>query len=186
MSYKRRTLSPDSPFAVVSALMMFMSAALLTVFYAWYSFVPQLIAGKAWLEMSLLYALPVTGCIVMAMMLISRKTNLMPTIIPVLMGTVYFAFRAVFTMTTGQCIFCCVVYAAFASTYILTVSGIINTRMIMLGLSGAIFIYHVFIKTKFFTAVSGSADILPEISMILILMSLITETWGMRRGRLYR
>ena len=109
----------------------------------------------------------------------------MPTIIPMMMGTVYFALRSAFTMSVRNCVFCCVFYAAFASTYILTVSGVLNTRLVMLGLSGAFFVYIVFFKTRFFTALGGVSEVLPELSLLLVILSLFFETWEMRRGRLY-
>ncbi len=185
MSYNRRTLSPDSPFAVISALLMFLSAAVLTVCYAWYSFAAVRIPGAPVIELAVLYILPVSCCIIFAIMLVTRKNNLMPTILPMMMGVVFFALKAAFTLGTLHCVLCCVLYAAYASVYILTVSGIMSTRSLLLLLSGLPFLYHLFVEDLFLTDFPTFADFLPELSVLLIMLGLFVETVGMRRGRVY-
>ena len=185
MSYNRRTLSPDSPFAVVSAVLMFLSAALLTVFYAWNSFAATRIPGAPILEIAALYLLPVSCCILMAVMLVTRKNNLLPTILPMMLGVVFFALKAAFTLSTAHCVLCCILYASFAAVYILTVTGIMNSRLPLLLLSAVPFLYHLFVEDIFISRFPTFADFLPELSILLIMLSLFVMTVGMRRGRVY-
>lgn len=178
MSYNRRTLSPDSPYAIIAALCMFFSAAISTVWYAWYSFdfgIERIIVG---------YMLPVAACVTMAVMLLSRKNNLMPTIIPMLMGVIYFALSSV-ALELWQCVLCCVIYAAFACVYILTVSGFLNSRLPLMLMSGLPVFFRLFIVDVFIKDFDGFLSFMPEIALLLIPISLFVETRGMRRGRLY-
>ena len=178
MSYNRRTLSPDSPYAIVAALLMFFSAALSTVRFAWYSF------EFDWTEITVGFILPVTACVIMAVMLLSRKNNLMPTIIPMLIGVIYFALKSV-SLDLWKCVLSCVLYAVFAVVYILTVSGYLNSRTPLMVLSAAPLLFRVFVLDIFVYDFSGILSFLPELSVIFILLAIIVETRGMRRGRLY-
>ncbi|MCQ2427306.1 MAG: hypothetical protein MJ137_02735 [Clostridia bacterium] len=178
MSYNRRTLSPDSPYAIIAALLMFFSAALSTVSYAWYSF------AFDWKEIAVGYVLPVTACVIMAIMLLSRKNNLMPTIIPMLIGVVYFALRSV-NLEVWQCVLSCVLYASFAIIYILTVSGFLDSRTPLMVISGAPLLFRIFVVDIFVNDYSDFLSFLPELSVLFILAAIVIETRGMRRGRLY-
>lgn len=189
MSYNRRTLSPDSPFAILAAALMFLSAATLTVFYAWNSFSAVWLADARWLEILSLYILPVAGSIIMALMLVTRKNNLMPTILPLIMVAVFCALKSAFSLNPVGCALNCVMYALFASVYILTVSGVLNTRFTLIGLAGVMavltFVSQLFAKDAALTIENGFISGMPDIATLLIIASLIVETIGMRRGRLY-
>ena len=190
MSYNRRTLSPDSPYAILAAALMFLSAAILTVFYACNSFSAIWLPGVQWLEIVSLYLLPVSGSIIMAMMLVTRKNNLMPTIYPIVMVAVFCALKSAFSLNPIGCIINCVMYTLFASVYILTVSGVLNTRFVLIGL--AVVMALLTMSSQAFALDISSViqnnkiiSSLPDVSTILILVALIVETIGMRRGRLY-
>jgi len=178
MSYNRRTLSPDSPYAIIAAILMFFSAALSTVNYAWYSF------DFDWREITVGFVLPVLACVIMAVMLLSRKNNLMPTIIPMLIGVVYFALKSV-RLALWECVLCCVLYASFAIVYILTVSGFLDSRTPLMIMSGVPLLFHVFVLDIFVYDFSGFLSFMPELAVLFILLALVIETRGMRRGRLY-
>lgn len=186
MSYNRRTLSPDSPYALFAAILMFASAAIRSAFYIITGFP----VASPW-TLFVHYLLPVACCAIMGIMLLSRKNSLIPTIIPMLLGVAFFALKTldfpdnwIFSKTV-HCVFCCILYAVFGLVYILTVTGVLNTRAVMMLLCGLPLIFHIFVEDIFISPPSGIVEFLPELSVILIMLSLLIVTFGMRRGRLY-
>ena len=186
MSYNRRTLAPDSPCALLAALFMFASAAIRTAFYIINGFP----LSDPW-QMCVHYLLPVLCCAIMGIMLLSRKTSLIPTIAPIMLGVAFFALKTfdfaddwIFSKTV-HCVFCCILYAVFGLVYALTVTGVLNTRLILMLLCGLPLLFHVFVEDIFITPPTDFVDFLPELSVLLIMLSIFVEAWGMRRGRIY-
>ena len=79
MSYDRRTLASDSPWAIVASLLMIFAAVMIL------AIIPSRLQGAdEWgLAVSLLPLLPSAACICTAVMLVSRKNSLIPTAVPV-------------------------------------------------------------------------------------------------------
>lgn len=186
MSYNRRSLAPDSPFALAAAMLLLVSGAVRIAYYIITGF-PM---GSLW-DMIVYVFLPVACCVVMAIMLLSRKNSLMPTIVPMLFGAAFFALKSfdfaddwIFGKTVHT-VFCICLYAVFALIYILTVSGVLNTRAVLMLVCGLPLLFHVFVEDIFVTPPADFISFLPELSVILIMAGLFAEAWGMRRGRLY-
>ena len=178
MSYNRRTLSHDSPFAYAAALLLFASAIIRGIFFIladveldiWYLFVHL--------------ALPVFCCAVMGIMLMSRKNSLVPTVWPMLFGVLFFMLKAL-DFELWHCVFCLSLYAAFALVYILTVHGVLGSRIPLMLMCAVPFLYHVFVEDIFLDPPAGFVEFLPELSVLLIMLAVFIEAWAMRRGRLY-
>ena len=176
MSYNRRTLSPDSPFAILAALLFFSAAAVRTVGFI-LSYSGEFLIFDLIIEL----LVPALCCVIFGAMLLSRKKSLIPTVFPIVGGSLYIIFRAV-GLELWQTVAVVAIYAVFTIVYILTVTGILNTRrVLMLFCVGA----------SVLCVVHGSSltlsknSVLGILSIIFVLAAVFFESVGMRRGRQY-
>ena len=176
MSYNRRTLSPDSPFAILAALLFFAAAAVRTV-----GFILSYSGEFLLFDLVLELIVPALCCVIFGAMLLSRKKSLIPTVFPIVGGSLYIIFRAV-GLEFWQTVAVVAIYAVFTLVYILTVTGILNTRrVLMLFCVGA----------SVLCVVHGSSltlsknSVLGILSIIFVLAAVFFESVGMRRGRQY-
>lgn len=172
MSYNRRTLSPDSPYAIVAALLFFAAAAIRTV-----GFIFTYSGSLLVLDLIVELCVPVLSCVIFGAMLLSRKKSLIPTVIPLMGGSVYILFRA-FGLEFGSALALTALYALFGLVYLLTVTGIMSTRRVLMG--GCIFVGVICILMGF-----KGANAFGIVALVLTLAGIFCESMGMRRGRLY-
>ena len=175
MSNKRRTLSPDSPCAVLAAVLLFLSAGLLLVHLAW-TFRDTTLQRALFIDL-----LPGACCVLLGTAFLSRKNSLVPTIVPLLLGLVVFALRPM-GLPRWQNILVCVLSGIFALIYILTVTGVLSSRHWLLSFCAVPFLFHFFSDLGHFR---GFGAFLPELAALLPMAALFFVGWGMRRGRLY-
>lgn len=178
MSYDRRTLASDSPFAIGAAFLMILAAVLLL------AVMPQRLADTevGW-AITLLPLLPSAACICTAVMLVSRKNSLIPTALPV--GTVcLYAAAHSFGDSLWVSLVCCLIGTALAALYLLCVAGTLTSRAPLLALSTAAAVWTLLILPG---SVGDAAlgGILAGIAPMLIYAALFLVGCGMRRGRLY-
>jgi len=178
MSYNRRTLAPDSPYAAAAALLIIMSVG---VRFA--SFAVSFSDLDFW-KIVVDYVLPVAFCIIMTWVLLSRRNNLMPMIAPLIL---YFASAALGTvgLEPAQCAVCAAVYAIVPAVYALTVAGILDSRALLVLSCVGVLIFNLILKSALLTPVADFAAFLPDLSIVLVTVSVLIEAKGMRRGRLY-
>ena len=176
MSYNRRTLSPDSPFAILAALLFFAAAAVRTV-----GFILSYSGEFLLFDLVIELLVPAVCCVIFGAMLLSRKKSLIPTVFPIVGGSLYIIFRAV-GLELWQTVTLVSIYAVFTVVYILTVTGILNTRrVLMLFCVGA----------SVLCVIHGSSltpsrnSVLGILSIIFVLAAVFFESVGMRRGRQY-
>lgn len=178
MSYDRRTLASDSPFAVGAALLMVLAAVLLL------AVMPQRLANvEAGWAITLLPLLPSAACICTAVMLVSRKNSLIPTALPV--GTVcLYAAAHSLGDSFWVSLVCCLIGTALAALYLLCVAGALSSRAPLLAVSTAAAVWTLLILPH---SIGGAAvgGILAGIAPMLIYAALFLVGCGMRRGRLY-
>ena len=174
MSYNRRTLSPDSPFAIVAALLFFAAAAVRTV-----GFVLSYSGEFLFFDLLLELLVPALCCVIFGAMLITRKKSLIPTVFPIVGGSLYIIFRAV-GLELWQAVTVTLLYALFAIIYILTVTGILNTRRVLM-----FFCIGIAILCLISSKVGESESHAGVLSIVFILIAVFFEAIGMRRGRLY-
>jgi len=176
MSYNRRTLSPDSPFAILAALLFFAAAAVRTV-----GFILSYSGEFLLFDLVLELIVPALCCVIFGAMLLSRKKSLIPTVFPIVGGSLYIIFRAV-GLELWQTVTVVAIYAVFTIVYILTVTGILNTRrVLMLFCVGA----SVLCVVHGSSAINGANSVLGILSIIFVLAAVFFESVGMRRGRQY-
>ena len=176
MSYNRRTLSPDSPFAIAAALLFFAAAAIRTVGFI-LSYSGELLVFDLVIELFV----PAFCCVVFGMMLLSRKKSLIPTVFPLVGGSLYIIIRAL-GLELWQTVAISAIYTLFALVYILTVTGILNTRRVLMFCCIAVAAICVAFGAK---AAEGAQSLLGVFSLVLILAAIFFESVGMRRGRQY-
>ncbi len=178
MSYNRRTLSHDSPFAYTAALLLFASAIIRGLYFLISDVSPSLSVFFVHL------VIPVGSCVAMGITLMSRKNSLVPTVWPMLFGVLFFMLKAL-DFELWHCVFCISLYAAFALVYILTVHGVLGSRIPLMLMCALPFLFHVFVQDIFLSPPAGFIDFLPELSVLFIMVAIFIEAWAMRRGRLY-
>ena len=176
MSYNRRTLSPDSPFAIAAALLFFAAAAVWTV-----GFVLSYSGDFLFVDLLLELLVPAVCCVIFGAMLITRKKSLIPTVFPLVGGSLYIIFRAI-GLELWQTVTVTLLYALFAIIYILTVTGILNTRRVLMFFCIGISVLCLVANRVGAEAKESGTGV---ISIIFILVAVFFESVGMRRGRLY-
>lgn len=176
MSYNRRTLSPDSPFAILAALLFFAAAAMRTV-----GFILSYSGEFLLFDLVIDLLVPAVCCVIFGAMLLSRKKSLIPTVFPIVGGSLYIIFRAV-GLELWQTVTVVAIYAIFTLVYILTVTGILNTRRVLMFFCIAISALCLFAGGA---RASESNSLLGVISIVLVLVAVFFESVGMRRGRQY-
>ena len=176
MSYNRRTLSPDSPFAIAAALLFFAAAAIRTVGFI-LSYSGELLVYDLVIELFM----PAFCCGVFGAMLLSRKKSLIPTVFPLVGGSLYIIIRAL-GLELWQTVAVSALYGLFALVYILTVTGILNTRRVLMFFCIGGAAVCVFFAAR---AAEATNSVLGLFSLVLILVAIFFESVGMRRGRLY-
>ena len=112
-------------------------------------------------------------------MLITRKKSLIPTVFPIVGGSLYIIFRAV-GLELWQAVTVTILYAVFAIVYILTVTGILNTRRVLM-----FFCIGVALLCLIANRVGESGSLTGVLSVVFVLVAVFFEAIGMRRGRLY-
>lgn len=176
MSYNRRTLSPDSPFAIVAALLFFAAAALRTV-----GFILSYSGEFLLFDLVIELLVPALCCVIFGAMLLSRKKSLIPTVFPIVGGSLYIIFRVI-GLELWQTITVTALYAVFFIIYVLTVTGILNTRRVLMFFCIAGSVLCLFAGK---IGETSRNSILGVISIFLILIAIFFESVGMRRGRQY-
>ncbi len=174
MSYNRRTLSPDSPCAIAAALLFFAAAALRTVGFI-------LSYGGTLLVFDLIVELfvPAICCVIFGGMLLSRKKSLIPTVFPLIGGSVFIISRAL-GLELWQTVAVTALYAVFALIYILTVTGIMGTRRVLMIFCIAASALCIFAGMR-----GNGEHPIGTVTLILIFAAIFCESIGMRRGRQY-
>lgn len=174
MSYNRRTLSPDSPFAIAAALLFFAAAAVRTVGFV-LSYSGEFLLFDLFIEL----LVPALCCVVFGAMLITRKKSLIPTVFPIVGGSLYIIFRVV-GLELWQAVTVTVLYALFTIVYILTVTGILNTRRVLM-----FFCIGIAILCLIANGFGDGESKAGVASIVFVLAAVFFEAIGMRRGRLY-
>lgn len=178
MSYDRRTLASDSPWAVGAALLMILAAIMML------AVLPQRLADEsAGIGMTLLPLLPSAACICTAVMLVSRKNSLIPTALPVGTVCLYAAAHSLGGALWASLI-CCLIGTALAALYLLAVAGTLSTRTPLLAVCTAAAVWTLVTLPRFYGGAS-MGTVLAGLAPALIYAALFLVGCGMRRGRLY-
>lgn len=178
MSYDRRTLASDSPWAVGASLLMILAAIMMLAVLP-----GRLSDGSVGITAALLPLLPSAACICTAVMLVSRKNSLIPTALPVGAVCLYAAAHS-FGGALWATLVCCLMSAALAALYLLAVAGTLSSRTPLLAVCTAAAVWTLITLPRFYGGGSPGA-ILAGLAPAVIYAALFLVGCGMRRGRLY-
>lgn len=174
MSYDRRTLASDSPFAVGAAFLLTVAAVMML------AILPQRLRDGSMAALMLLPLLPSAACICTAVMLVSRKNSLVPTTLPVSAVCLY-AVASSIGDSAFVCVVCFMISAALAALYLLSVAGTLSSRAPLLAVCSAAAVWSLITALR----ASGTGALLAGLAPALAAAAIFLVGCGMRRGRLY-
>ena len=163
---------------ILSAVMMGLSASLRV---AW-ACGADLSAYRFWTQA----VLPVAACL-MAIPIIFRdgRERLFRTAIPVWLGCVFFALKALTFPSLLHTLLCLGLYALVAILYTATVTGRIPTQRLLLPLFGLPLLYHIFVEDVGLTMMGRRTwmpgEVLAELSVLAIMLGLFTLSAAMKK-----
>ena len=129
--------------------------------------------------------LPAASCILVVIFIAFCGERIKLTVIPVVMGVVFFMIKAFDFKTVTQKTFCITLYAAIAVIYSLVLYGVIRTKRVLYFLFGLPFLAHVFIEDMvnyvFASPRPPFIQWLPELSVLLIMAGLFFLSFALER-----
>ncbi|MEA5038705.1 MAG: hypothetical protein VB086_02585 [Clostridiaceae bacterium] len=167
-------VNPDHPLIWISCILMLMSAAVRILYFRNR---PEP-ANRPTLAIHIL--LPLSCNFLFALLLpLYGKTALWTTAIPVVLGCLFFSLKSK-TFSRKHKLLCRLLYLAVAALYTCTVTGLIPTARLLILLFGLPLLYHLFVEDLSIFRLSDPPlslqDWLPEISVILIMASLLSAS----------
>ncbi len=107
------------------------------------------------------------------------------TVIPVVMGVVFFAVKAFTFETLTHTMLCLILYSGVLVLYSLTIFEIIPTKHLLYPLFGLPLLYHIFVEDmKLYILADPPPPLfewLPECSVLSIMAALLALSVGMKR-----
>lgn len=127
--------------------------------------------------------LPITSCL-MAVPIIFRdgKTRLFRTAVPVWLGCIFFALKALTFPSLLHTVLCLCLYALVAVLYTATVTGRVPTQRLLLPLFGLPLLYHIFVEDMGRDWTVG--EFLAELSVLLIMAGLFCLSLAMKKKKI--
>ena len=137
-------------------------------------------------ECIMMLVLPVCCCVLMALcVLLLGKKGFFLSIIPVLLGVVFFAYKALYFDNWVQTVLCILLYLVIAVVYTATVFGWIHTKWLLPPLFGLPFLYHLImvdIPALGNTAVPVTlADGMKEMSILGIMLAMFCVSMALKK-----
>lgn len=160
---------------VVSALLMLCSAVVRIVYYVG----ERYISGET---MALQILLPVVANLGFALLLFTcGRDRLYRTAIPVWLGCVFFAVKAMGFPSVVHMALCLLLYAVVAALYTATVTGRIPTQALLWPLFLLPLLYHIFIEDPVKLQGQSLRGWLPEVSVLLCMAALLAASFCIRK-----
>lgn len=107
------------------------------------------------------------------------------SVIPVVMGVVFFIIKALGFDSVIHMILCICLYLAVALIYTATVFGVIRTKWLLAPLFGLPLLYHIFVEDRNTLLANENAmslgDWLPEISVLCVMTALLFICFAMKK-----
>jgi len=163
-----------STLAILSAVLM---AASGVIRVAWALGEPELTRGFFWVQVVLPLVCNFTFPIIL---LRDGRDRLYRTAIPVWLGCVFFAAKALTFPSPVHTVLCLCLYALVATLYTATVTGRVPTQKLLWPLFGLPLLYHIFVED---TQKIGWPihDWLPEVSVLCCMASLLCLALTMKK-----
>ena len=107
------------------------------------------------------------------------------TITSVFTGVVFFILKSLTFTTVLHTTLCILLYLAVIALYSLTISGILPTKYLLYPLFGLPLLYHIFVEDMAYYVLASPrppfTEWLPEISVLCIMASLLSLSFGIRK-----
>ena len=163
---------------ILSALLMLCSAVARILYYAG----EHTVSGGT---MAFQILLPLAANLSFALMLFtSGRDRVYRTAVPVWMGCVFFAVKAVGFPSPVHTVLCLLLYALVAALYTATITGRVPTQALLYPLFGLPLLYHIFIEDPVKLRGAGFRGWLLEISVLCCMAALLAASASLRRRQL--
>ena len=160
--------------AALSVLLMLGSAVIRIV---WAAGEREMSPGLFWPQV----VLPVAACALFVLIvLVDRKDRLYRTAVPVWMGCIFFAVKAVGFPSVLHMVLCLLLYSLVAVLYTATVTGRVPTQVPLCFLFGLPLLYHLLVEDPRKLG-WPLHDWLPEVSVLCCMAGLLSISLAMRR-----
>lgn len=160
--------------AALSVLLMLGSAVIRIV---WAAGEREMSPGLFWPQV----VLPVAACALFVLIvLVDRKDRLYRTAVPVWMGCIFFAVKAVGFPSVLHMVLCLLLYSLVAVLYTATVTGRVPTQVPLWFLFGLPLLYHLLVEDPRKLG-WPLHDWLPEVSVLCCMAGLLSISLAMRR-----
>lgn len=160
--------------AALSVLLMLGSAVIRIV---WAAGEGTMTPGLFWPQV----VLPVAACCLFVLVvLVDRKDRLYRTAVPVWMGCIFFAVKALGFPSVVHMVLCLLLYTLVAVLYTATVTGRIPTQVPLWFLFGLPLLYHILVEDPQKLG-WPLHDWLPEVSVLCCMAGLLCVSLAMRR-----
>lgn len=172
--------------AVAAAVLMLFAAAARVA--AYWDVIPAGTRGSSFLYLQ--FILPLACNVFFAIFVLAfGKKAMWPTILPVIMGCIFFIARITdpannVAVGTWHIALCCCLYTLVGVMYTLTVTGVIRAKWPLVLVFGLPLLYHIIEGIYKTVAINGGvltmAFNLPEISVLLIMTSLFVTACSLK------
>lgn len=168
----------------VAALLMLLSAA----FRIWAYWDLDILSPTKFIIQQAWVPLACNFLFVILVLAFGRR-NLIPTVLPVIIGCVFFVFRIIEPATgvavgTWHIALCCCLYTLVGTLYTLTITGVIRPKWPLILVFALPLAYHI-LEAIYVILTTGAGVFelftLPEISVDLIMAALLVTACGLRR-----
>lgn len=160
--------------AALSVLLMLGSAVIRIV---WAAGEGTMVPGLFWPQV----VLPVAACCLFVLMVLTdRKDRLYRTAVPVWMGCIFFAVKALGFPSVLHMVLCLLLYTLVAVLYTATVTGRVPTQVPLWFLFGLPLLYHLLVEDPQKLG-WPLHDWLPEVSVLCCMAGLLCISLAMRR-----
>ena len=162
--------------AILSVLFMLASGVVRLVWACGESQIPR---SLFWFQVVLPLLANVTFVIILFR---DGRDRLYRTAIPVWLGCIFFAIKALGFATLIHTVLCLCLYALVAVLYTATVTGLVATQKLLWPLFGLPMLYHIFVEDMRQTWTLHS--FLPELSVLCCMAALLSLSLAMRKKKL--
>ncbi len=178
---KSATVSKRSIFTALSTLSIGLAAVIRIIYYF-------LVAGSVtpWFFLSQILLPVMSGILFIIFVYLYGEKTLLPTVVPVWMGVLFFLLKALTFPSLTHTLLCTLLYLSVAALFLLAVKKIIPKELLYL-LFGLPFLYHLFVEDREKLLYSDPpltlTEWLPEISVLLIMLSLFFLSMAMNNSK---
>ena len=167
-----------NPFAISAVIFMALSAGIRVFYFVRTGFTPV----EFWVHL----ITPLLSAVLLIIVVLRfGREYLGLTAVSVLLGVIFFIVKATTFDTLIHTVLCIGLYCLVLALYSLTIFGLIPTKKLLYPLFSLPLLYHIFVEDMHLYILADPPipfiEWLPEISVLLIMVSLLCLSIGMRK-----